>query len=96
MTTNPAAKPISPQDLASQLFDVVLALPEVKGDPHEAARQVCLFLREALVTAVLASTTDDAVRRERLKGIGESIVAFASPPAAPPPAGSPPPSPAKP
>jgi len=68
-------KPLSPKDLADQLFDA--ALPQVQGNLREAAGQVILFLKEALVYAVLASARgDDNAKKEVLKSVGESIVAL--------------------
>lgn len=74
-------KPLSPKDLADQLFDAVLL--QAKGDYREAAGQVILFLKEALVYAVLSSAGgDDAAKKGLLKSVGESIVAMTlSPPA---------------
>jgi hypothetical protein len=85
MTMNQPAtkpKPLSPQDLASQLFDLVIQLPEVKSDPREAARQVILFLQTSLVYAAVSSTTDDTARKALLKSIGDAITgALDEPPA---------------
>ncbi len=78
MTTANDPKPLSPQDLANQLFD--LALLQSKSDPREAARQVIVFLKEALVYAVSATAGDDAARRGLLKSVGESIIALTMPP----------------
>jgi hypothetical protein len=66
-------KVLSPKELADQLFDA--ALSQVKGDHREAARQVIIFLKEALVYAVSATASDDATRKGLLKSVGESIVA---------------------
>jgi hypothetical protein len=77
-------KALSPKDLADQLFDATLS--QAKGDFREAAGQVILFLKEALVYAVLASAgSDEAARRGLIKSVGESIVAMSIPsPAASP------------
>jgi hypothetical protein len=73
-------KVLSPKDLADQLFDA--ALLQVKGNYREAAQQVTIFLKEALVYAVLASAGDDATRKGLLRSVGESIVALTvTPPA---------------
>jgi hypothetical protein len=73
-------KVLSSKDLADQLFDA--ALLQVKGNYREAAQQVTLFLKEALVYAVLASAGDDATRKGLLRSVGESIVALTvTPPA---------------
>lgn len=70
-------KVLSPKELADQLFDAALA--QVKGDHREAARQVIIFLKEALVYAVAATAGDDAARKVLIKSVGESIVALAVP-----------------
>jgi hypothetical protein len=76
-TNEPRA--LSPKDLADQLFDA--ALLQVKGDYREAAGQVILFLKEALVYAALASAGgDEASKKGLLKSVGESIVAMTLPP----------------
>jgi hypothetical protein len=73
-------KVLSPKDLADQLFDA--ALLQVKGNYREAAQQVTIFLKEALVYAVLASAGDEATRKGLLRSVGESIVALTvTPPA---------------
>lgn len=74
MTTPNEPKALSPQDLANQLFDA--ALPQSKNDPREAARQVIIFLKEALVYAVSSTASDDVARKGLLKSVGESIVAL--------------------
>lgn len=78
MSSTDETKALSPKDLANQLFDATF--PLVKGDPREAARQVILFLKEALVYAVTSSVGDETARKALLKNVGESIVA-AGPPA---------------
>lgn len=70
-------KVLTSKELADQLFDAVLA--QGKGDHREAARQVIIFLKEALVYAVASSSRDDVERKGLLKGVGESIVALAAP-----------------
>ena len=77
MSTPNEPKVLSPKELADQLFDAVLA--QVKGDYREAARQVILFLKEALVYAVTATGGDDAARKALLRSVGESIVASTNP-----------------
>lgn len=67
-------KVLSPKELADQLFDAAFA--QIKGDHREAARQVILFLKEALVYAVSATAGDDVARKGLLKSVGESIVAL--------------------
>jgi hypothetical protein len=74
-------KVLSPKELADQLFDAAFA--QVQGNHREAARQVIIFLKEALVYAVSATAGDDMARKALLKSIGESIVAFAVPQAPP-------------
>lgn len=77
MSTPNEPKVLSPKELADQLFDAVLA--QVKEDYREAARQVILFLKEALVYAVTATGGDDAARKALLRSVGESIVALTNP-----------------
>jgi hypothetical protein len=77
MSTPNEPKVLSPKELADQLFDAVLA--QVNGDYREAARQVILFLKEALVYAVTATGGDDAARKALLRSVGESIVALTNP-----------------
>jgi hypothetical protein len=79
MSTNEPST-LSPKDLADQLFDA--ALLQVKGDLREAAGQVVIFLKEALVYAVLASAGgDEAAKKGLLRSVGEAIVAMTvSPP----------------
>lgn len=77
MSTN-ETKTLSSKDLADQLFDATLL--QVNGDFREAAGQVILFLKDALVYAVLASAGgDDAQKRGLLKSVGESISVMATP-----------------
>jgi hypothetical protein len=74
MTTNApgdATKALAPEGLANQLFDA--ALFQSKGDPREAARQVIVFLSEALVYAISATAGDDTARKALLKSVGDSI-----------------------
>jgi hypothetical protein len=74
MSTNEPST-LSPKDLADQLFDA--ALLQVKGDLREAAGQVVIFLKEALVYAVLASAGgDEAAKKGLLRSVGEAIVAM--------------------
>ena len=74
-------KPLSPEDLANQLFDAVFN--QGSGDHREAARQVIVFLKEALVYAVTATTRgDDGARNGLLKSVGESLIALTVPPQA--------------
>lgn len=73
MSNEPPA--LSPKNLADQLFDG--ALLQLNGDHREAAGHVILFLKEALVYAVLASAgSEEAARNGLLKSVGESIVAL--------------------
>jgi len=75
MTNEPKA--LTSKGLADQLFDGALA--QVNGDHREAARQVIIFLKEALVYAVSATAGDDVARKALLKSVGESIVALTVP-----------------
>jgi hypothetical protein len=70
-------KALTSKGLADQLFDGALA--QVNGDHREAARQVIIFLKEALVYAVSATAGDDVARKALLKSVGESIVALTVP-----------------
>jgi hypothetical protein len=71
-------KVLSSKELADQLFDA--ALSQVNGDLREAARQVIIFLKDALVYAVSATASDEASRKGLLKSVGESIIVLAAPP----------------
>lgn len=77
MSTPNEPRALTPKELAGQLFDAVL--PQLNGDHREAARQVIIFLKEALVYAVSATAGDEAARRGLLKSVGESIVILAMP-----------------
>ena len=73
MTAPPNTGPLSPEQLASQLFDAVM--PHM-SDPREAARQVVLFLAEALVYAISSTSgSDEVARKATLKSIGDMIIA---------------------
>lgn len=75
-------KVYSPKELTDQLFDT--SLGQVQGNHREAAQLVILFLKEALVYAVIATTAnDEAARRGLLKSVGESITVLAAPPTPP-------------
>jgi len=77
MAANDSTKDWTPQALANQLFDA--ALLQYKNDPREAARQVIVFLGEALVYAISAATAgDEAARGAMFKSVGESIVSAQS------------------
>ena len=72
MSQNEATKQLTPPDLANQLFDA--AIGQYANDPREAARQVIVFLREALVYAIVSSTPNDVgARKGLLKSVAESI-----------------------
>jgi len=87
---NEAAKMLTPEGLANQLFDGALA--HNATDPRGAARQVITFLNDALLYAVFsakedpivyltealvylisATSGDEAARKELLKHVGETI-----------------------
>ena len=70
-------KQLRPSDLANQLFDA--ALLQYSRVPHEAARQVIVFLTEALVYAISTTAGDEVARKALLKSVGESIVVAARP-----------------
>jgi hypothetical protein len=83
MTTppDPNTKPLSPDQLANQLFDA--ALMQFRGDPREAARQIIIFLSEALIYAISSTAGDDNARKALLKSVGDSITNAPSPPKKP-------------
>lgn len=91
MNPNEATKELRPSDLANQLFDA--SILQNRSNPREAARQVIVFLTEAIIYAISSTASDDNARKALLKSVGESIIAAQSP-AAPP--GAPPAAPAKP
>jgi hypothetical protein len=68
-----STQPLSPDQLASQLFDAVL--PQCKNDPREAARQVIVFLTSSLIYAICVTAGDEAARKALLKSVGDSIIA---------------------
>lgn len=72
--TPEAANALGPKELADQLFNA--SLQQMKGDYREAARQVIVFLKEALIYAVSASATEEGARKALLKSMGESISAL--------------------
>lgn len=73
MTTSNEQKTqaLSPDQLANQLFDA--AIMQYKNDPREAARQVIVFLTEALIYAVSGTAGDDVARKALLKSVGDTI-----------------------
>ena len=68
---NAQTQMLSPDGLASQLWDA--AFVQSKGDPREAARQVIIFLTEAIVFAISSSAGDENARKAMLKNIGDTI-----------------------
>lgn len=62
---------MSPDQLANQLFDVVIA--QCKNDPREAARQVIVFLTSSLIYAICSTAGDEVARKALLKSVGDSI-----------------------
>jgi hypothetical protein len=72
MNPNDPTKSLSPPGLANQLFDA--AILQYKNEPREAARQVIVFLTEALVYAISATVGDEVARKALLKSVGESII----------------------
>lgn len=70
---DPNAQMLSPDGLANQLFDA--AIMQYKGDPREAARQVIVFLTEALIYAVSSTAGDEGARKGLLKSVGDTIAA---------------------
>ena len=80
MNTNEPTKQLTPSDLANQLFDA--ALVQYQSNPREAARQVIVFLTEALIYTISSTGGDEVARKALLKSVGESIIA-APPPSSP-------------
>jgi hypothetical protein len=68
---DPNVQALTPDGLANQLFDA--ALIQYKTDPREAARQVIIFLTEAIVYAVSATAGDEGARKALLKSVGDTI-----------------------
>lgn len=69
-------KMLTPKELADQLFEA--ATTQTRGNYREAAGHVIMFLQEALVYAVSASTAgDDSSRKALLKSVGETIAGLA-------------------
>jgi hypothetical protein len=64
---------LSPDRLANQLFDA--ALMQYRNDPREAARQVIIFLTDALIYAISGTAGDDNARKASLKSVGDIITA---------------------
>jgi len=62
---------LTPEALANQLFDA--ALGQYSGDPREGARQVIVFLTEAIVYAAASTASDENARKALLKSIGDTI-----------------------
>lgn len=65
------AQSLSPDQLANQLFDVVVV--QCKSDPREAARQVIVFLTSSLIYAICAAAGDEVARKALLKSVGDTI-----------------------
>ena len=80
MTTpnNPNTQALSPDQLANQLFDA--AIMQYRNDPREAARQVIIFLTDALIYAISGTAGDDVARKALLKSVGDKITAAPAPP----------------
>ena len=70
------AQGLTPDGLASQLFDAAMAQAMTQGmnDPREAARRVIIFLTEALLYAISATAGDEPARKALLKNVGETII----------------------
>ena len=72
MNPSDPTKALSPDGLTNQLFDA--AIVQYKSDPREAARQVIIFLTEAIIYAVSSTAGDDVARKALLKSVGETII----------------------
>lgn len=68
--TDPGTQALTPSQLTNQLFDAALSQYQ---DPTEAARQVIVFISEALVYAASSTARDEPSRVALLKSLGESI-----------------------
>lgn len=68
---DPNTQSLSPDQLANQLFDA--AIMQYRSDPREAARQVIVFLTEALIYAISGTAGDEAARKALLKSVGDTI-----------------------
>ncbi len=64
---------LTPEALANQLFDA--AIMQYNGDPREGARQVIVFLTEALIYAASSTASDEERARRCLKSLGDTIAA---------------------
>lgn len=62
---------LTPEGLANQLFDA--SLMQYNGDPREGARQVIVFLTEALIYAASSTAADEVARKALLKSLGDTI-----------------------
>lgn len=69
-------KQLTPTDLVNQLFDAAIVQ---YGDPHAAARELVVFLTEALLYAISATVGDETARKALLKSVGDSIAAWQPP-----------------
>lgn len=73
-------KPLGPIELANSVLEMALA----QYKPSEAIVQVTRFLTESLVyTIAVSARGDEAVRKARLKEVGEAIIAAPVHPQAP-------------
>lgn len=72
--SDPNVQVLSPQGLAERIFDAVLLKNGGTGDPREVAREVIVFLRDALVYSITLSAGDEGARKALLKSIGDQII----------------------
>lgn len=72
--TDPNQQGLSPESLASQLFDAAMSQGMAQGmtDPRQAARRVVGFLTDALFYALAANKSDPVVY------LTETLILFAS------------------
>jgi len=68
------------------LFDAAIVH---QSNPREAARQVIVFLTEAVIYAISATATDENARKALLKSIGDTITGAPPIPKGHPPATAP-------
>jgi len=72
MANDPNAQTqLTPDRLANQLFDA--ALDQFKDNPREAARQVIIFLADAVIYAISSTAGDENSRKGLLKEVGDTI-----------------------
>ena len=72
MPNDSAQQGLSPEGLASQLFDV--AIQQFPANPREAVRKVIQFLTEAIIYSITVATSgNEWARKALLVEVGQSI-----------------------